>query len=360
MMIEILGPDPVRLEELADGVIDALEAQPNVVDIGRSGVESSPEIRVTPDKARVAAAGLDPTQVALALRVAVEGDREARVRRERQEDPIRVRLREADRTDLTTVAATTIQTPSGAQVPVRELALVEEVSAPSSITRQDRYRRVVVFANLSHGAVSDVTVALAEALDIENLEEPYTIVLGGEEEQRAEATKEIGRALLLAIVLTYMLLAGLLESLIHPLSILATLPLALIGVLLALTATGVDLDIFGLMALVMLVGIVVNNAILMLEETNRLRGEGLGIDEALEKGALRRLRPILMTSLSTMAGMVPLAMALGEGAELRQAMAIVSIGGVGMSSVLILVACPVLYHLMEDARARLTRRRGET
>ncbi len=355
LMIEILGPDPARLEELQGRVVEALEAQPNVVDIGASGVETSPEIRVTPDKQRVAAAGLDPSLVAMALRVAVEGDTEARVRRERQEDPVRVRLRQADRTNLSSVAATTIQTESGAQIPLRELARVEQVTAPSSITRQDRYRRVVVFANLSYGSTADVTAALAEELDLENLEEPYRIVLGGEEEQRAEATGEIFRALLLAIVLTYMLLAGLLESLIHPLTILSTLPLALIGVLVALAATGIDLDIFGLMALVMLVGIVVNNAILMLEETNRLRGEGMAIEEALQRGALRRLRPILMTSLSTMAGMVPLALALGEGAELRQAMAIVSIGGVGISSVLILVACPVLYHLVEDVRGRLRR-----
>jgi multidrug efflux pump subunit AcrB len=149
-----------------------------------------------------------------------------------------------------------------------------------------------------------------------------------------------------------MLLCGLLESFVHPLSILSTLPLALVGVLVALASSGVVMDIFGLMALVMLVGIVVNNAILMIEETQQQRAAGVPLAEALEKGALLRLRPILMTTLSTIAGMVPLAMALGQGAELRQAMALVSIGGVGVSSVLILVACPVLFHLTESALRR--------
>ncbi len=357
VMIEITGPDPEELARLADRVVEALEAQPNIVDISRDGDQLSPEIRIVPDPVRVARAGLDPGQLALLMRVALEGDTEARVRRDRREDPIRVRLRRADRDDVTAIAATTVQTPSGAQVPLRELASVSQVDGPATISRMDRYRRVTVFANLAYGTTGDTSAALAEALDLEHIEEPYRIRLGGEEQQRREASGEILRALGLAIVLTYMLLAGLLESTVHPLSILSTVPLALIGVLTALAATGVALDIFGLMALVLLVGIVVNNAILMLEETARQRDDGVPIDRALEEGAILRLRPIMMTSLSTIAGMIPLALALGAGAELRQAMALVSIGGVSVSSVLILVACPVIYHLIEDARSRLQRRR---
>ena len=352
IMIEVIGPDPALVSALADRVMVALEEQPNVVDIGRSGDLWAPQIRVTPDVSRLAAAGITPAQLALLLRVAIEGDTEARVRRGEEEETIRVRLRSADRLDLRGVAATTIQTPSGAQIPLRELARVEQVQAPSSISRQDRNYRTSVFANLAFGASGDTSAALAEALDLENLEEPYRIHIGGEEEQRAEAVGEIRKALLLAVFLTFMLLAGLLESFVHPWSILATLPLALIGVLAALAASGVMMDIFAMMALVMLVGIVVNNAILMLEETNRLRADGMPIEEALELGALLRLRPILMTSLSTIAGMIPLALALGAGAELRQAMALVSIGGVGTSSLLILVACPVVYHVLESMRRK--------
>jgi len=352
-MIEITGPDPEVQAQLASRVDEALEAQPNVVDIEIEGAEMAPEIRVIPDPVRTAQAGLTKTQLALLLRVAIEGDTEARMRRERDEDPIRVRLREQDRADLNSVAATTVQTPSGAQVPLRELARVVEVEAASNITRMDRYRRVTIFANLGWGGTEETTAALNEALPPESLPPMYQVRLGGEEEQRAEAQGEILGALLLAMLLTYMLLAGLLESTVHPFSILSTIPLALIGVLIALAVSGVALDIFGMMALVMLIGIVVNNAILMLEETGRQRREGLHINDALEKGALLRLRPILMTSLSTIAGMIPLAMALGEGAELRQSMALVSIGGVGTSSVLILVACPVFYHFIEDIKARL-------
>jgi len=350
-MVDIYGPDPVVLAGLAEQVIEAFEAQPNISDVSATGDEFSTEIQVFPDRARVARAGLDPAQLGLLLRVAIEGDVEARLREGDDEYAIRVRLREQERLDAAGVAATTIQTASGAQIPLRELARVEEVLTPSLISRQERVRRATVTANLAWGASADTTEAVRALLD--DPPEGYTIRIGGEEEQRTEAVGEISAALLLAIVLTTMLLAGLLESFSHPFAILSTLPLALVGVLVALAATGVPLDIFGLMALVMLVGIVVNNAILMLEETGHQRREGVPIHEALERGALLRLRPILMTSLSTVAGMVPLALALGPGAELRQAMALVSIGGVAVSSVLILIACPVIYSLIESAKRGL-------
>ncbi len=354
VMIEVVGPDPEVISGLVDGVVDLLDSLPNLVDIERSGDEKGPQIQVLPDRARLADSGLSPAQVGLLLRAAIEGDTEARLRAEDDEWAVRVRLGERWRDDLTAVAATTIQTASGAQVPLRELARVQEVEAPVLISRQERTRRVTVFANLSHGAIGDTAKEIKQGVALFDLPDGYSIRVGGEEEQRAEAAAEISTALLLAVVLITMLLAGLLESLVHPFTILSTLPLAMVGVLVALAATGVELDIFGLMALVMLVGIVVNNAILMLEETGHLRAEGQPLDLALEEGALRRLRPILMTSLSTVAGMIPLAMALGPGAELRQSMALVSIGGVGSSALLVLVACPAIYHLVERARERLT------
>ena len=353
VMIEVIGPDSEVIAGLVDGVVDLLDSMPNLVDIERSGDELGPQITVLPHRARLAEAGITPAQLGLLLRAAIEGDTEARLRAADDELGIRVRLGERWRDDLSAVGATTVQTASGAQVPLRELARVEQTEAPLMISRQERARRVTVFANLSHGAIGDTAAELKTGVKQLNPPDGYTIRVGGEEEQRAEAASEIGVALLLAVVLITMLLAGLLESLVHPFTILSTLPLALIGVLLALAATGVELDIFGLMAVVMLVGIVVNNAILMLEETAHQRAEGQPLDLALEEGALRRLRPILMTSFSTVAGMIPLAMAIGPGAELRQSMALVSIGGVGSSALLVLVACPAIYHVVERVKAWL-------
>ncbi len=356
VMIEVMGPEPEVIASLADGVVDLLDSLPNLVDIDRSGDERGPQIQVVPNRARLAEAGLTPAQLGMLLRAAIEGDTEARLRAEDDEYPVRVRLGERWRDDLEAVAATTVQTASGAQVPLRELARVEEIEAPVIIGRQERARRITVFANLSHGAIGDTAAKIKQGVALFDVPDGYIVRVGGEEEQRAEAAAEISTALVLAVVLITMLLAGLLESLVHPFTILSTLPLALVGVLLALAATGIELDIFGLMAVVMLVGIVVNNAILMLEETGHQRAEGQPLDKALEEGALRRLRPILMTSLSTVAGMIPLAMALGPGAELRQSMALVSIGGVGSSALLVLVACPAIYHLVERARDRASRR----
>ncbi len=353
VMVEIVGPRQEQVGALADQVQSVLHAQPNLVDIDRSGDELGPELRVVPDRARLATAGITAADLGLLLRAAIEGDSEARLRTEERESPIRVRLGARWRDDLTAVAATTVQTESGAQVPLRELARVAEVQSPIIISRQERARRVTIFANLSHGAIGDTAAAIRAGIDWEAIPEGYSVRVGGEEEQRAEAQREIGAALLLSVLLISMLLAGLLESLVHPFTILTTIPLAMVGVLVALAASGVELDIFGLMALVMLVGIVVNNAILMLEETGHQRAAGHSLEHALEQGALLRLRPILMTSFSTVAGMIPLALALGAGAELRQSMALVSIGGVGSSALLVLVACPALYHLVERARLRL-------
>ncbi len=353
VMIEVIGPDPEVIGGLVDGVVALLDSLPNLVDIDRSGDELGPQLRVTPHRARLADAGLTPAQLGLLLRAAIEGDAEATLRLEDDEWPVRVRLGQRWRDDPAAVAATTVQTASGAQVPLRELARVERTEAPVIISRQERARRVTVFANLSHGAIGDTAAKLKQGVAALDIPPDYSIRVGGEEEQRAEAAGEMVVALGLAVVLITMLLAGLLESLVHPFTILSTLPLAIVGVLLALAVTGVDLDLFGLMAVVMLVGIVVNNAILMLEETGHQRAEGQPLDRALEEGALRRLRPILMTSFSTVAGMIPLAMAIGPGAELRQSMALVSIGGVGSSALLVLVACPAIYHLVERLRERL-------
>jgi len=355
VMIELVGPDPQVLSGLADAVEELLDSLPNLVDIDRSGDELGPQIRVVPDRARLAAAGLTPAQAGLLLRAAIEGDDEARLRTADDEIAVRVRLGERWRDDLSAVGATTVQTKGGAQVPLRELARVEQVQAPLMISRQDRARRLAVYANLSFGAIGDTAKKLRTGVSLFQVPEGASIRVGGEEEQRAEAAHEIGVALGLAIVLIVMLMAGLMESMVHPFTILSTLPLALIGVLLALAGSGVELDIFGMMAVVMLVGIVVNNAILMIDETEIQRAEGVGLEQALEGAALRRMRAILMTSLTTIVGMIPLALAIGVGAELRQSMALVSIGGMSSSSLLVLVACPVLYHLVERARARLRR-----
>ncbi|MBN1335364.1 MAG: efflux RND transporter permease subunit [Deltaproteobacteria bacterium] len=355
LLVEVLGSDPDALSIVADRVVEVLDAQPNLVDVDRSGDERTPEVRVRPDPVRLSRAGLTTADLGRLMRVAIEGDAQARVRRGEETEPVRVRLAGADRRDAASIGAITVQTASGAQVPVRELAEVEEVEGPSFLMRQDRARRVGVTANLAWGAIGDTAAAVEAALYDPALPEGITVRVGGEEEQRVEAEREIGRALALSVMLLAMLLAILLEDLLHPFTLLSTLPLGLVGVLVALAATGVDLDIFGMMALVMLVGIVVNNAILMLEGTRHARAAGLGLEAALAEGGVRRLRPILMTTLTASAGMLPLAFRIGQGSEIRQSMAIVAIGGLAVSSVLVLVAMPVVFLLVERLRARWTK-----
>jgi HAE1 family hydrophobic/amphiphilic exporter-1 len=228
------------------------------------------------------------------------------------------------------------------QIPLTQLGEIEVTQAESEIRRKDKRRMIVVSANIARGDLSGKVAEIRRAIADWKLEPGFAVHFGGAAERQAEEFGYIFEALALAIVLTYMVLCGILESYVHPLTIMLTLPLGLVGTALGLFLSGVTINIISLMAVVMLVGIVVNNAILILDYAAQLRTQGQPMRQALLDASVTRLRPIVMTNLAIALAIAPQALG-GSGSEFRQAVAVVTMGGVLVSAVFTLYLIPAIY-----------------
>lgn len=255
---------------------------------------------------------------------------------------VRVRLAGADRARIEDVQRLLVKTDSGS-LPLGELGRVTFTEGATRLTRKNKQRLITVEANIEEGDLGSVVTAIRAGTDAIETPAGYRIFFGGQVEQQAEAFTSILTALALAIVLTYMLLGAILESFVHPITIMMTLPLGLVGVSLALATTGLNINIFSLMAVVMMVGIVVNNGILLLDYTGQLRKQGMNAREAILQACPTRLRPIVMANLAIVAGMVPQALSPGGVAVVQASMATVMIGAVLVSAVFTLFVVPVAY-----------------
>ncbi|MBT3232549.1 MAG: efflux RND transporter permease subunit, partial [Calditrichaeota bacterium] len=261
-------------------------------------------------------------------------------------------------------------------VPLKDVATIEIGSGPTKISRKNKQRMVTISANIGTGTVGDAQKTITEVLELPTippaqqitdilsgkssvaprpspkLPAGVTVFFGGEAEMMAEVFSSLFQALVLAIILTYMLLAAILESYRFPFIIMMTLPLALIGVSMGLLIGGKTVSMIALMSIVMLVGIVVNNGILLIDYTVRLRKEGRDLQSAVLEACPIRLRPIIMSTVATSLGMLPLALGFGAAGEMRSPMAVVAIGGLIVSTVLTLFVIPVLFVLFEGKGER--------
>jgi HAE1 family hydrophobic/amphiphilic exporter-1 len=236
-------------------------------------------------------------------------------------------------------------------VELRSLVQVEEGVGPVQIERQDRQRQITIMGNLE--AYKPLGAAMADVTQIESemgLPANVTTAFTGFGDLMAESFESINFSLMLAVVLIYMILAAQFESLVHPFTIMLSLPLSICGALGGLALTGRTLNIFSMIGMIMLMGLVTKNAILLVDYTNQLRGRGMNKRDALLKAGPVRLRPILMTAFSTIAGMSPLVLGLGAGAETRAPMGTCVVGGMLTSTLLTLVVIPVMYSLIDDLR----------
>jgi len=282
----------------------------------------------------------------------IEGQKVTKFREGDREYDVRVKLQEADLQHIEAVPDFAVSTMEGPQK-IANIADIEFAEGPAQILRKNKERMVTVSAELTGTTVGQVQTQLEEKFAVMDIPEAYTVRFGGESEAMAESFAELGRALLLAIILVYMLLAAIMESYVHPFTIMMTLPLGLIGVLYALFLTGNSISIFSLMAIIMLVGIVVNNGILLIDYTEFLRREEkLSLKEAVLKAAPTRLRPIVMINLATALGMLPLALGIGAGGETRAPMALSAIGGLITSTLFTLFLIPVIYYTFEIWRKK--------
>jgi HAE1 family hydrophobic/amphiphilic exporter-1 len=354
LQVEVSGEEMSELIALSGRVADIVSGIEGTVDVDISWRIGKPEISLTPRREQSADYGVSTAELAAMLRTSLTGTVASKYREKDEEYNIRVMLDETERDDADKVGGLLVRA-GGQTIPLGELAHIGYDEGPTQIVRMDRERMVTVSANIAKGTLGQLVSQIRRETDALDLPSGYSIHFGGVAEIMAESFASLFQALILAIILTYMLLAALLESYVHPFTIMLTLPLALVGVLLSLFITGKTVSILSLMALIMLVGIVVNNAILLLDYTNTLRKRGMGVREALLEACPTRFRPIVMTNVATSLGMLPLALGLGAAAEFRSPMAIVSIGGVLVSASFTLFLIPVIYSLLEALRTRTRR-----
>ncbi|MCB0262312.1 MAG: efflux RND transporter permease subunit [Calditrichaeota bacterium] len=358
VQLQITGTDLDKLVEVAARSEKILKEAPNLVDIHSSWEAGKPEIQIVPRRKLIANYGLSVAQVALAIRYGIDGEVATQYRVGADEYDIRIRFSEEDKNSIQDLRKMTFLTPVG-KIPITELCKISEGSGPTQINRKNKKKMITLTAGISYGAIGNVVADLKENLDQLNWQKGYEYFFTGQEERRQESQGEIGRALLLAIILTYMLLAAILESFVEPIFIMMTVPLALIGVIFSLVLTDNPLDIFSMMAVVMLVGIVVNNAILILDYVHIMRKKGESLLDSVLIACQTRLRPIIMANTAVILGMLPLALGIGRGAEMRAPMAIVSIGGIITSTFLTLFLIPMLYYSFEIWKEkRLVKKQG--
>ncbi|MBN1505051.1 MAG: efflux RND transporter permease subunit, partial [Candidatus Eisenbacteria bacterium] len=347
IQIEVTGNETSALTDLANKVVAAVEETPGTVDVDTSWRLGKPEIKVKPNREKCADYGISTAAVASLTRSFLTGTVASRYREKDEEYDIRVKLAQADRSSVEKVGALLIKAGDNT-IPVAELATVSYDEGPTQIVRKNRQRMVTVSANIGRGTLGGLVSQIRQKTDQLDLPAGYRIYFGGMAEVMEESFGSLFQALILAVVLTYMLLAAILESYVHPFTIMLTVPLGAVGVLLGLFVTGRTISIFSLMALIMLVGIVVNNAILMLDYANTLRRKGYGVREALLEACPTRFRPIVMMNLAAIAAMMPLALGFGAISAFRTPMAIASIGGLFCSTIFTLFLIPCVYSLLDQ------------
>jgi len=352
--IELSGSNMDELIQVAEAIRARVAQVPGTVNTDITWRVGRPEVRADIDRYRAADRGVTTFQVANALRTSLEGDTSTKYREGSFQHDVRVRLQEVDRSDVREVSDLLVGYNSG-PVYLGDVAHVSLSSGPTKINRKNRQRMVAVQADLQEGyAQWNVTREITRMIE----EVPTGNVLvyfGGESEMLREGFTSTFLALGLSIVLIYILQAALFEGYLTPFVIMFALPMALVGALLAIVLTGKTLSIVTMIGIIMLMGLVGKNAILLVDYTNTLRARGLGVREALLEAGPVRLRPILMTSLSLIFGLLPVAVATARGGEVRSPMAIAVIGGMALSTVLSLLVIPVLYTVFDGLAASFNR-----
>jgi len=348
----IAGDDFDTLDRLALDVKAFAEAMPSIIDPDTTVRHGKPELRIRPDRAVLGDVGVPATGLGLALRGNLEGLEAGTFKQGARNYDIVVKLQEEPGKQQ--VEGFLFPGAPGHPVPLTSLARVEEGRSPVQVTRKDKRRITKIFANLGPGkplgTAVDEIIATADA----NTSFPpgYDYHFAGQYEYMAEAQSALGEAGLISIILVVLSLAAVMESFKQPVLILVTIPLALIGVLWALAAAGLSMDIFVIMGIVMLTGIVVNNAILIMDQFNVHVREGVPRHRAMIGAACERFRPIIMVTIAAVLGMLPLALGRGIGAEIRNGVGVASVGGILVSGVLSLVVVPILYDLFTRGKYR--------
>jgi len=350
LQIEISGYDLDALARVSNLVVQEMSTSDRFTDVKTTVERGNPEIQIVFDQERAAKLGLAVRDIANRVVANVRGELATRYTWRDKKIDVLVRSVDTRRSSIEEIRSLIVNPQSDRPVTLDAVADVIVSQGPSEIRRVAQERVAIITANLAYG---DLGAAAAEAGDIVNrtpMPNGITAIVSGQSEEMEESFQSMQFALILAIFLVYLVMASQFESLIHPFVILFTIPLALVGAVLALFLTGTTVNIVALIGVIMLAGIVVNNAIVLVDLINQLRAQGADRFDAIMEAGKARLRPILMTSLTTALGLLPMAMGFGEGSEVRTPMAITVIGGLVVSTLLTLVVIPVVYSLMDRKR----------
>ncbi|WP_246043128.1 efflux RND transporter permease subunit [Fodinibius saliphilus] len=348
LVVQIYGYEPQTKEDLANGVKQKLREIDGIVNVFSTADQGRPELRVTMDRERISRIGMTTSDVANALSNAIKGNIATTYVDKGVEFEVLVQLDELDKAAVSDLRNLQIQTPSNGWVPLSNLARIERYQGPTNILRINQERVTEVSADLSEMDLKAASVQSREKLENINWPEGYRYEIAGSAEEQQESFNFLVLAFMIAGILTYMVMASQFESLVEPFIIILTIPLALTGVLLILWITGTSISVTSMVGLILLSGIVVNNGIVMIDYIKILQARAYSRHQAIVEGATRRLRPILMTAFTTILSMVPLALELGSGSETWSPMARTVIGGLGMSTLLMLFVVPCLYKLINS------------
>lgn len=345
------GPDLTALSSYAENLRARSESL-GIIDADTTLKLDKPELRIKLDRARADDLGVDPGRIGAAIGMLVGGDQEVSRFRDpsiNEDYDVQLRLREEDRADLSAIGRLYVARNDGGLVRLDNVAQIERVKSASRIDRLDRQREVRLRASVAPGyGLADRLAALRAAITGMNLPPAYTTAISGRGRELERTFGEFVWAFALSIIFMYMILASQFENLVHPFTILLSLPLTVPFALLSLWLTGNSLNLYSALGILVLFGVVKKNAILQIDHMNNLRAGGMERSAAIIQGNRDRLRPILMTTLTFVAGMIPLAVGTGPGSEERRAIAVVVIGGQTLSLLLTLIATPVVYSLLDD------------
>lgn len=341
--VEIYGYDFDQTNTIAANLKEALKNVEGAKDVRISRESDRAELQLVFDKEKVASLGLNTATLGTYIRNKINGFTAGFLKEDGDEYYIRVRLREEDRNSLDKIYDLTINTPTGQRVKVKELATVKEYWAPPQIDRKTRQRVNTVSVTPDDVSLSELAENIQKILDTFEKTEGVKIVIGGDYEEQQESSADMTLLFGLIIILVYIVMASQFESLSKPFIIMMSIPFAISGVIFALLITGMNLNMVGMLGVIMLAGIVVKNGIVLVDYINLMRDRDYELNEAIVLSGRSRLRPVLMTAATTILGMIPMALSSGEGAEVWAPMGVVVIGGLLVSTVITLIIVPVLY-----------------
>lgn len=346
--IKIFGKDLLTLNELSERLMKDIKDIKGLKDLEQAFTFGNPELQIVFDREKLARFGMTPRTISDMLEASIKGTVATRFREKGEEADIRVRLKSTERTGIQDIRNLTLTSPSGITINLSDVGTITRATGPGKIIRENQMRKASLLANYSQRDLGGVMDDIKKRAQKIKLHEGYFIEYGGSYKDMQESYESLAWAFLLALLLVYMIMAASFESLLHPFTIMFAVPFSIIGILIALFVTRINFSVNVLIGVIMLAGIVVNNGIVLVDYINQLRQRGTERTEAILIAGQTRLRPILMTTLTTVLGLLPMVIMGGEGSEIRRPLAVTVISGLSFGTILTLLIVPVIYTFIDD------------